>query len=41
MRVREVTALVHSVNATDAKGADRNATATNIVVAAFGAPDAE
>lgn len=33
--------LVYSVNATDAKGEDMNATAMNIVVAAFGAPDEE
>ncbi|MFJ2707324.1 serine hydrolase domain-containing protein [Streptomyces sp. NPDC087428] len=33
--------LVYSVNATDAKGADMNATAMNIMVAAFGAPDTE
>ncbi|MGW0665824.1 serine hydrolase domain-containing protein [Streptomyces sp. NPDC002746] len=33
--------LVYSVNATDAKGADMNATAMNIMVAAFGAPDPE
>ncbi|MER6117654.1 serine hydrolase domain-containing protein [Streptomyces sp. NPDC001743] len=32
--------VVYSVNATDAKGRDRNATAMNIVVAAFGAPSA-
>ncbi|MET7310455.1 serine hydrolase [Streptomyces sp. NPDC005134] len=34
-------ALVYSVNATDAKGEGMNATAMNIVVAAFGAPSAE
>lgn len=34
------TTLVCSVNATDAKGQDMNATAMNIVVAAFGAPSA-
>ncbi|MFB7957029.1 serine hydrolase domain-containing protein [Streptomyces sp. NPDC056045] len=32
--------LVHSVNATDAKGDGMNPTASNIVVAAFGAPSA-
>ncbi|MER7724458.1 serine hydrolase domain-containing protein [Streptomyces sp. NPDC096323] len=32
--------LVYSVNATDAKGSDMNATAMNVVVAAFGAPSA-
>lgn len=32
--------LVYSVNATDAKGDGMNATAMNIVVAAFGAPSA-
>ncbi|MEU1469573.1 serine hydrolase domain-containing protein [Streptomyces sp. NPDC005761] len=32
--------LVYSVNATDAKGGDMNATARDIVVAAFGAPSA-
>ncbi|MEV7403293.1 serine hydrolase domain-containing protein [Streptomyces sp. NPDC091267] len=32
--------LVYSVNATDAKGEDMNATAMKIVVAAFGAPSA-
>ncbi|MFE6037277.1 serine hydrolase domain-containing protein [Streptomyces sp. NPDC056452] len=32
--------LVYSVNSTDAKGQDVNATAMNIVVAAFGAPSA-
>ncbi|MEU1370339.1 serine hydrolase domain-containing protein [Streptomyces sp. NPDC005803] len=33
--------LVYSVNSTDAKGSDMNATALNIVVAAFGAPSAK
>ncbi|MEU5659620.1 serine hydrolase domain-containing protein [Streptomyces sp. NPDC047737] len=32
--------LVYSVNSTDAKGRDTNATAMDIVVAAFGAPEA-
>ena len=32
--------LAHSVDATDAKGEGMNATALNIVVAAFGAPSA-
>ncbi|MFH8755006.1 hypothetical protein [Streptomyces atroolivaceus] len=33
--------LVYSVDSTDAKGQDMNATAMGIVVAAFGAPPAE